>query len=200
VAKPGALLKMATNPGVLFLRRAEPEVSLPSIEDPDMESVLNPQVQPQINTDPDASPGPAPEGWYHITGAIHGSQDAWAKGYTGAGVRYMSNDSGADYCHPDLHGTWAYIEDPASPYYGLPEMFDSYSSYMAAYDYYLGTTFIADGEADWADTSATAAGNFSYQPIGADVVHNYIVPGTSLSGSTTMAPILTRPWPGMLVS
>jgi len=182
VAKPGALLKMATNPGVLFLRRAEPEVSLPSIEDPDMESVLNPQVQPQINTDPDASPGPAPEGWYHTTGAIHGSQEAWAKGYTGAGVRYMSNDSGADYCHPDLHGTWAYIEDPASPYYGLPEMFDSYSSYMAAYDYYLGTTFIADGEADWADTSATTAGNFAYQPIGAAVVHNYTVPGTSLSG------------------
>ena len=181
-AKPAALLKMAASPNLIYLRRAESMVAAPSPEDPDVEAALNPDVQPQINTDPDASPGPAPEGWYSTTGAIHGSQEAWAKGYTGAGVRYMSNDTGADYCHPDLHGTWAYIEDPASPYYGLPEMFDSWSSYMAAYDFYLGTNQIASGLADWSDTSATAAGDFSYQPLGAAVPRNYTVPATSLSG------------------
>lgn len=181
-AKPAALLKMAASPGVVYLRRAESMVAAPSIEDPDMEAVLNPDLQPQINTGPEASPGPAPEGWYSTSGAIHGSQEAWAKGYTGEGVRYMSNDTGADYCHPDLHGTWAYIDDLASPYYGLPEMFDSWSSYMAAYDYYVGTTRIADGLADWSDTSATTSGNFSYQPLGAAAPHDYTVPGTSLSG------------------
>jgi hypothetical protein len=181
-AKPSALLKMAADSNVMRLQRSESLVAPPEIEDEDLEGVLNAEITPQINTDPDASPGPAPDGWYHTTGAIHGSQEAWAKGYTGAGVRYMSNDSGADYCHPDLQGTWAYIDDPASPYYGLPEMFDSWSSYMAAYDFYLGTNRIASGLADWADTSATAAGNFAYAPLGAAAAHNYMVPGTSLSG------------------
>ncbi|MFQ6100615.1 MAG: S8 family serine peptidase [Anaerolineae bacterium] len=181
-AEPNALLKMATLPGVISLQRSESLIDPPAPVDPDLESALNAAIKPRINTDPEASPGPAPEGWYHTTGAIHGSQEAWAKGYTGAGVRYMVNDSGADYCHPDLHGTWAYIDDPASPYYGLPEMFDSFSSYQAAYDFYVGTSFIAAGLADYADTSATASGNFAYAPIGAAAAHNYIVPGTSLSG------------------
>jgi len=181
-AKPTALLKMAAEPGVIWLQRSESLVEAPILEDADLPDNLNKNIAPKVNTDKDASPGPAPEGWYSTTGAIHGSQEAWAKGYTGEGVRLMINDSGADYCHPDLHGTWAYIDDPASPYYGLPEMFDSYSSYMAAYDYYLGTSRIADGFADYADTSATAAGNFSYQPLGAVIAHDYTVPGTSLSG------------------
>jgi hypothetical protein len=180
-AKPTAMLKMAADPGVIWLQRSEALIEAPILEDPDLENNLNRDIAPKINTDEDASPGPAPEGWYSTTGAIHGSQEAWAKGYTGEGVRLMINDSGADYCHPDLLGTWAYIDDPLSPYYGLPEMFDSYSSYMAAYDYYVGTSRIASGFADYADTSATATGNFTYQPIGANVTHNYSIPDTSLS-------------------
>lgn len=182
-ASPGALLKMAADPGVISVGRAESMVAPPTVEDPDLESVLNADVQPVINTDPDASPGPAPEGWYHTGSALHGSQEAWAKGYTGDGVRYMSNDSGADYCHPDLFGTWAYIEDASSPYYGLPQMFDSYSSYQAALDYYLGDNRIASGLADYADTSATATGDFSYRPLNAASSHNYAVTGTSVSGT-----------------
>ena len=182
-ASPSSILKMAANPDVISLKRSESLVAPPAPSDPDVESALARDIDPDIKLQPDAaSPGPAPEGWYHTGSAIHGSQDAWAKGYTGVGVRYMSNDSGADYCHPDLHGTWAYIDDAASPYYGLPEMFDSYSSYQAAFDYYVGTTFVANGVADYSDTSATAAGNFNYTPIGAAVAHDYIVPGTSLSG------------------
>ncbi|RMH00310.1 MAG: hypothetical protein D6706_04270 [Chloroflexi bacterium] len=182
-ASPTAILKMAALPGVIKLQRSESLVEpLNPVPDPDLESILNKSIEPYINTDPEASPGPAPEGWYHTTGAIHGSQDAWAKGYTGAGVRYMSNDSGADYCHPDLLGTWAYIDDPGSPYYGLPEMFDSVSSYYAALDFYLGLNFVASGLADYADTSATATGDFTFAPIGAAVAHTYTVPGTSLSG------------------
>jgi hypothetical protein len=178
------LQKMAAQPGVIKLQRAESLAEVPVFEDPDIESLTRANIEPQINTDPDASPGPAPEGWYGTGSAIHGSQEAWDKGYTGAGVRYMSNDSGADYCHPDLHGTWAYIEESSSAYYGLPEMFDSISSYQAALDYYLGTSFIADGIADYADTSATTAGpNFTYAPIGATTVHTYTVPATSLSGT-----------------
>ncbi len=181
-ASPSSILKMATNPDVISLKRSESLVEPPQPVDPDVASAAALNSKPTINLEPNASPGPAPEGWYHTGSAIHGSQAAWAKGYTGAGVRYMSNDSGADYCHPDLHGTWAYIEDPTSPYYGLPEMFDSISSYYAAFDFYLGTTLIANGGADFADTSATAVGNFSYAPIGATAAHNYVVPGTSLSG------------------
>ena len=181
-AKPITLLKLAANPGVIWLQRSESLIEAPILEETDLPDNLNVNIAPKINTGMDASPGPAPEGWYSTTGAVHGSQEAWAKGYTGDGVRLMINDSGADYCHPDLHGTWAYIDDPVSPYYGLPEMFDSHSSYMAAYDYYLGTSRIADGLADYSDTSATAAGNFTYQPLGAAVAHDYTVPDTSLSG------------------
>lgn len=181
-ASPTAILKMAADPAVIALQRSESLVEVPVPTDPDVTANLNSNVTPALNLSGEASPGPAPEGWYGTGSAVHGSQQAWAKGYTGAGVRYMSNDSGADYCHPDLEGTWAYIDDASSPYYGLPEMFDSISSYYAAFDYYTGTTLISDGLADYADTSATAVSDFSFAPIGAAVTHDYTVSGTSLSG------------------
>lgn len=179
-ARATELVKLAADPGVIKLQKPESLTQVPQAADPDVSDLLNAQITANLSSE--ASPGPAPEGWYGTTGAVHGSQEAWAKGYTGAGVRYMSNDSGADYCHPDLVGTWAYIDDAASPYYGLPEMFDSYSSYLAARDAYLGEANIANGLADYADTSQTATGNFSYQPIRAAVSHVYTVTGTSLSG------------------
>ncbi|MDX1686747.1 MAG: S8 family serine peptidase [Candidatus Promineifilaceae bacterium] len=214
-AKPTGIRKMATLDGVLFLQRSESLVEPPKPVDPDIEATLNANIEPQINTDAEASPGPAPEGWYHTTGALHGSQEAWDKGYTGAGVRYMSNDSGADYCHPDLFGTWAYIEDESSPYYGLPEMFDSYSSYQAALDFNLGMDRIASGRADYADTSTVISVpmhrlqqsrgtlNALFQPIGAPVVRTFKLPKTSMSGEyhigshpdkalAAVAPIINR--------
>jgi hypothetical protein len=181
VATPNGLLKMAADPGVIKLQRPESLVERPRPNDPDVDA-LNASLSPAIRSG-EASPGPAPEGWYSTGDALHGSQAAWAKGYTGAGVRYMSNDSGADYCHADLQWTWAYIDDPGSPYHGLPQMFDSISSYHTAFDYYLGFTDIADGFADYADTSATTPGDFSYAPLGAAMAHDYTVSGTSLSGT-----------------
>jgi hypothetical protein len=204
VAKAEAFAKMAALDDVISIRTIESLTTPPQVEDPDLEDVVNPDIDPQIHNvsqriylplianliskvessiaQPLSDPEPITQGWWSTTGALHGSQDAWAKGYTGEGVRYMANDTGADYCHPDLEGTWAYIDDEASPYYGLPEMFDSFSSLQAAWDYYAGTTFIADGVADWADTSATTTGDFTYAPIGATQVHTYTVPATSLSG------------------
>ena len=181
-ASPSAILKMASDPAVIALQRSESLVDSPQPTDPDVTSALNGTISPALNLTGEASPGPAPEGWYGTGSAIHGSQAAWSKGYTGSGVRYMSNDSGADYCHSDLQGTWGYIDDNASPYYGLPEMFDSLSSYYAAFDYFVGTTLIADGLADYADTSATAVSDFTFAPLGAAEAHDYTVPGTSLSG------------------
>ncbi len=182
IAKPMQLVKMAADPNVFLLQGDESFVEAPSPADPTIAKVEAIKVQPAVQNDPNASPGPAPAGWYNTTPAVHGSTKAWEKGYTGSGVRFMSNDSGADYCHPDLHGTWAYIDDPTSPYYGLPEMFDSISSYYTAIDYYMGASYIADGMTDYANTSATAGGDFAFSPLGASGAHTYKVTGTSLSG------------------
>ena len=180
IASPEGILGMAADPAVISLQRATSPVGRPLPPDPELTAMAEARLNPQIPTQP--GPGPAPQGWYHTGSAIHGSQEAWSKGYTGEGVRHMINDSGADYCHPDLHATWAYIDDPTSPYYGLPQMFDAFSAYQAAFDFFLGTTFIADGVADYADTSRTASGPFSYAPLGAALPHSYTVPGTSKSG------------------
>ena len=193
-ATPTALLKMATSSDVLAIQRPESLIPLPELIEPKQETSLNGQLANDI--DLTLSSGPAPTGWYHTGVTIHGAQEAWEKGYTGEGVRYMSNDSGADYCHPDLLGTWAYIDTPDSPYYGLPQMFDSYSSHLAAQDYYLETEAVVSGQTDYADTSTTfkrapswvwnrlptSQHTVDYQPIGAEEAHTYILPGTSRSG------------------
>lgn len=180
-ARAGNLLKMATLDGVLMLQRPESLVEAPKPVDDDLAS-LNRAAAPKLALQA-KKPAPQPQGWYDTRTQLHGSQAAWAKGYTGTGVRYMSNDSGADYCHPDLRNTWAYIDDPASPYYGLPQMFDSYSSYVAARDFYLDESNIAAGLADYADTSTEVSGAVaSYRPLGAAAAHSYTLPGTSVSG------------------
>ena len=193
-AAPTSILKMATSSEVLAIQRPESLIPHPKPVAPEIETPLNRQLATEI--DSMLAGGPAPTGWYHTGIAIHGAQAAWDKGYTGTGVRYMSNDSGADYCHPDLLGTWAYIDTLDSPYYGLPQMFDSYSSYLAAQDYYLETDAVASGQTDYADTSMTfkrapswvwnrlppSEHTITYEPIGAEEEHTYILPGTSRSG------------------
>ncbi len=121
-------------------------------------------------------------GWWDVSNG-HKSAAAWAKGFTGDGVKVMVNDSGIDFAHPDLQGTQARITDPSSPYYGWPEMFDSYSMYLWALDQYLGYNFVASGYADYADTSTVVTGTTAvYQPIGASEPHTYTLPTTSKSG------------------
>ncbi len=132
--------------------------------------------------------------WFDILDN-HKSKAAWEKGFTGQGVKVMANDSGIDFCHPDLEGTQARITNPESPYYGWPEMFDSRSMYLWALDSYLGMTNIANGAGDYADTSTTRSGDelidngdgtysLVYTPIGSTDPngHTYRVPGTSKSG------------------
>ena len=182
LASPAGILKLAALDGVLYLQRPESLIQRPVPPDPEAPSLNRAlKLKPAINKQP--SIGPAPDGWYDTGRAIHGSKQAWDKGYTGAGVRLMVDDSGADYCHPDLYGTWAYINDKSSPYNGLPEMFDSISSFYAAADFYLGTSFVADGQADFVDTSTKVSGSSAtYQPLGAEAAHTYKLPPGSKSG------------------
>ena len=86
----------------------------------------------------------SPAGWFDVLD-IHKSKAAWDLGFDGEGVKVMVNDSGIDFAHPDLQGTQARINDPASPYNGWPIVFDSASMLSLAYDYLMGTTFIMDG-------------------------------------------------------
>ncbi|MCX6030198.1 MAG: DNRLRE domain-containing protein [Chloroflexi bacterium] len=137
--------------------------------------------------------------WFDVLD-VHKSKAAWDLGYTGEGVKVMVNDSGIDFSHPDLLDTLARQTDPASPYYGWPIAFDSFSMLALAYDYYLGTTYIKDGLAgsyapDYADTSATRAGaalttnadatlGATFAPIGSTdpAGHVYKFAATSKSG------------------
>lgn len=108
---------------------------------PDVLAVA-PAVRPE-------APGPAdPEALAALEGGIaptlieagrgHHVPEAWALGYTGAGVRVAPMDSGTDFGHPDLQGTTARVTDPASPYLGWPIVFDPYS--MEIY-LFRGVTF-----------------------------------------------------------
>ena len=181
-ATPAELVKIASDATVLQLQLPQSIVDPPRPADTDAAGILNANIQPAINMQPGS--GPAPEGWFHTGQQIHGSQQAWNKGYTGQDVVYMSNDSGADYCHADLHGTWAYDDKGGSPYYGLPMMFDSYSQLLLFNDLVFGTSFLSAGATDYADTSRTTSGaTFSYRPIGGSQTHTYRTSGTSRSGT-----------------
>lgn len=121
--------------------------------------------------------GGAATGWFDVTAAGHNAQSAWADGYMGDGVKIAVADDSVDFAHPDLQGTQALVNDAASPYYGWPEVLDPYSILLYAYDRYYSTTYVADGQSWWSDTSAvitTASPTF-------DTV-SYTLPETSKSG------------------
>ena len=187
LAKPANVMKIAGLRGVVALQLPESLVDRPKPIGSERPALPKPTPKIVLNG---GMTGPAPAGWYSTGPAIHRSQQAWAKGYTGDGVTLMSNDSGADYCHPDLLGSWAYIDDPASAYYGLPEMFDSLSSFLAANDYYAGTSLVADGVTDYADTSASVKFDLAksgtrqavFRPIGSVAKRTFKLPSTSKSG------------------
>ena len=99
--------------------------------------------------------GPAPD--LIAAGKGHHVPEAWALGYTGYGVQVSTMDSGTDFGHPDLQGTFARDSDPSSPYFNWPMAFDpnSMASYLlggltfptAPSSWYVNTTFTspADG-------------------------------------------------------
>ncbi len=116
-------------------------------------------------------------GWFDVGPSGHNAVGAWDDGYFGEGVRVAVADDSVDFAHPDLQGTQAVVTDPASPYVGWPEAFDPFSALLYAYDRYYGTSYVADGQTWWSDTSATITE--------ADPTFDgktYVLPGTSKSG------------------
>ena len=78
------------------------------------------------------------EGWYDVIGS-HFSKKAWDLGWRGEGVRVGVSDSGADFNTPSLVGTWAVIEDEASPYNGWPQALDAQGLFVYVQDAQLET-------------------------------------------------------------
>lgn len=71
--------------------------------------------------------GEFPEPEMRQVTVIQGAQEAWSFGFEGSNVKVAVLDTGVDFGHPDLNGTQARVEDPASPYFGWPIAFDSKS-------------------------------------------------------------------------
>jgi uncharacterized repeat protein (TIGR01451 family) len=132
------------------------------------------------------------QGWFDVQDG-HKSAAAWSKGFTGDGVVVGVLDDGIDFAHPDLQGTYAWVTDPASPYYGWPMAFSQVSMYYFASDVLAGSSAIASGfnGSRWVDAKTTVPGTqvageplksrISYKPLGSAVAHDYIVPRTSKS-------------------
>ncbi|CAN5773305.1 hypothetical protein BH23CHL2_BH23CHL2_29620 [soil metagenome] len=202
------LNKLAGVPGVLsvdpmtgaFMPSSMPQSELQAAPEPSAELLAHMSARIQSgdrNNTPGGAVAGTPTGWYDVDNTHH-SADAWDLGYTGAGVKVMSNDSGIDFTHPDLIGTWATVEDPASPYAGWPMQFDAFSMFLHARDVILGESNIANGNGQYADTSTTITeSNSSYQPLDSDEPYDYTLTGTSLSGSYhigTHPDTSLRPW------
>ncbi len=60
----------------------------------------------------------------------HGAQDAWMQGFMGSNVTIAIIDTGVDFAQPNLYGAWAVEQNSASPYYGWPIVYDSWSAYL----------------------------------------------------------------------
>lgn len=184
--------------GTIKLGDLEQLVGIPEVQRVQpAESIIDPPKRPdpgirkRFDQKPDASlermdpvsglldeASPIAGDWYEVRDEVHRSRNAWANGYNGTDVRVMVNDSGIDFCHPDLYGTWAVHPDT-----GWPLMYDSYSMYLFWRDAVFGEGNIAAGAAHYADTSQTCTGSpCSYRPLGAASLHNYVLPATSESG------------------
>ncbi len=176
-APAGAIMKIASLDQVMYIMPSEPTVQPPEpiTIDPDVLKAQNARAQGALHAT-------GAEGWWDV-GAGHNAKGAWDMGYTGSGVKVLINDSGIDFAHPDLQGTWAVVEDEDSPYYGWPMMFDSRSLYLYILDTVLGTNYIARGYSHYSDTSTTCAlDDCVYQPLYATEPHTYTLPATSQSG------------------
>ncbi|MFN8498429.1 MAG: S8 family serine peptidase [Anaerolineae bacterium] len=164
--KGSALTKIASLPGVNRVASAAPGDSTvapppPPSSDPKPKPSLDQQRARieqlrQIAKPWDAAKEPAaakPSAWYDV-GPNHESQRAWMKGFQGQGVNVSVIDSGVDVAHPDFWGTWATVEDSASPYYGWPMAFDPFSMQLYVLDANLGTPYLATGAAWYVDSTA----------------------------------------------
>ncbi|MEZ4523051.1 MAG: hypothetical protein R3A46_15645 [Thermomicrobiales bacterium] len=202
------LEKLASVPGVISvdpMTGAYAPASLPQSElqaapqpNAELRASMTARIQSgERNNTPGGQSSASPNGWYDVLNTHH-SAEAWDLGYTGAGVKAMVNDSGVDFTNPDLIGTWAVVEDEASPYFGWPEQFDAFSMFLHARDVLLGEANIASGAGYYADTSAVVSdSNSSYQPLDSASAYDYTLTGTSLSGEYhigTHPDTSLRPW------
>ena len=168
------LIKLAASDAVDVVLDPQPYTPPPRTLDPDMIQRLA-RAQQNIRARLEDRPIPrAPrpdndtgiEGWWDITKG-HRSSYAWKNGYTGDGVMVAVIDSGVDFSHPDLQGTWAVYpvtsttipEEYLEAYGGWPIAFDSRS--MDAYAHYGGPA----PDTWYADTSYTVQVHRLYWPL-----------------------------------
>ncbi len=71
-------------------------------------------------------------------GPGHGGQEAWDLGYRGDGVRVAVLDTGVDFAHADISGTWAVLPE-GHAYAGWPQAYDPYSTYYFTLDHTPGS-------------------------------------------------------------
>ncbi len=186
--KAGNLGKLATTPGVLSIRPFTPTASdlrpvPPDGERPTMQRGpygLPRKAGPAIKLSKVKGAGAQPAGTPGLSSYIGvdvlGARAAWELGYTGKGVIVSHVDSGCDFGHPDLEGTWAVVEDPASPYHGWPMVYDSGAALL----------YVGYGEAfSWKSVWNKTLGQYSYY------IDTSYTPQVTVSGLTATAVITT---------
>jgi len=174
-AKANVIPKIAALDQVVRIYPEEPTIDPPDPLKGDPDMAPHPEAQKALRA-------ASVQDWWDV-GPTHNARGAWMNGYTGKGVTVLVNDSGIDFAHPDLQGTWAIVTDPESPYYGWPMMFDGRSTYLYILDQVFGTSYVASGRAHYSDTSTTCAlDDCTYQPLNAAEAHAYTLPATSQSG------------------
>lgn len=161
---PAQAIKLARLPDVIAIVPDEPPVRPP---------LPGPQYRPELGVS--GRIAPAPNTW--MASDVVGARAAWAMGYTGTGVKVAVIDDRIDFGHPDLKGTQARVENPESPYYGWPIVFDPYSMWhyaqlgrgMGGYVNTLGTIteanpFIGSTRFTLPGTSRSGVYRFSSHP------------------------------------
>lgn len=124
----------------------------------------------------DGRPDVRPSDWFEVMPeGPHQAKDAWDRGYRGEGVTVAVLDDGIDPAHPDLLGTQKIYSGTATAYNGWPYVFSPISMLAYAFDFFLGTTYIANGfpGVHYVDTSATPSTTlcgvgvrcFQYDPL-----------------------------------